>query len=76
MLFGFLYRTIQVPTNTNKSKKLFKSKYHFPILKQFENITNKIKLVIIIDALLLLLAYQHIYANIGDNIVIPYQIII
>ena len=76
ILVDFLYKTMQVKVNTNKSKKLFRSKYHIPILKQLENMINKIKLIIIIASLLSLLAYQHTYASIGDIRVNPYQIII
>ncbi len=72
----FIYKTIQVAINVNVYKIPLKSKYHIPMLKQLTNMINIIKLLIAIDNLFLLLLYQHIYANIGDINVNPYQIII
>lgn len=72
ILLGFLYKTAQVKVNTNSPRILFKAKYLIPILKQLEIITKNIKLIMIIDNLLSLLAYQHTYASKGDIIVITY----
>ena len=76
ILNDFLYKTIQVAINTIVYKIPLKAKYHIPILKQLANITNIIKLLMIIDNLFSLLLYQHINASIGEIIVNLYHIII
>ena len=76
LFLGFIYNTKSVDIKIIKSIILFMSKYHIPILKHNISITDRIKLLIMIDTLLSPLAYQEIYANNGDNKVMVYHIII
>ena len=53
-----------------------KSKYHIPLLKHDIDITSIITVLIITENILLLLAYQQIYASNGEIRVNLYHIII
>lgn len=76
VFLGLVYKIITEIINTIVLDIFKKPKYQIPVLKQVKNNTVSISISMIIDGMLFPLLYQHINANKGDKIVMPYHTII